>query len=146
MQYLKERTRFLNRLDFVNKAIFLLGDSTGLTKEEMISLEYGDFIESISDYIVDKPVCPCVINELYDHMRTLDYLVGEWYITNPRTGKKLYVFNSSESTLAILDYLKYDRKAYVSLKEPLFEFRNDNILSQNHILRILNEIGQGDTE
>lgn len=140
MLHFREKINFLNQLEYVDKAVFLLAESSGMTIDEIIYLQYGDFVESISDYIVGESLCPCLISELFDHMQSLEYMVGEWYITNPKTWEKRYAFNSSESTCSILDYLNFSRDPYISLKEPLFDCNYDDIFSRSDILRVFEEI------
>jgi site-specific recombinase XerD len=116
-----------------DKAIILLHMSSGMEATELRYLTYGDFINSIEEYIDLKPEERFNVNKIADKLFKMDGVVGTWKIEKSRT-KKLYVtFNSPESTNAILSYLmdrERKNKPIKSLKDPLF------VNSQNQALNV----------
>lgn len=139
MQHFKEGRNFINQLGQMEKAIYLLMDSSGMTMDQVIGLEFSDFWESISVY-TGEPLCPFDINEKYDPMDPHVYLVGTWHITNPKTGEEQIVNNSTESTIAILDYLQPFEEDNFWLYGPLFVDENCNEISKEYIIGIFNKI------
>ncbi len=116
-----------------DKAIILLHMSSGMEATELRYLTYGDFINSIEEYIDLKPEERFNVNKIADKLFKMDEVVGTWKIEKNRTGKPYVTFNSPESTKAILSYLidrERKNKPIKSLKDPLF------VNSQNQALNV----------
>lgn len=115
-----------------DKAIILLHLSSGMEATELRSLTYGDFINSIEEYIDLKPEEFLNVKKIADTVLKIDDLVGTWKIEKHRTEKDYVTFNTPESTKAILNYLidrERKNKPIKSLKDPLF------VNSQNQSLK-----------
>jgi integrase len=115
-----------------DKAIILLHSSSGMEATELRSLTYGDFINSIDEYIDLKPEELLNVKKIADIVLKIDDLVGTWKIEKHRTEKDYVTFNTPESTKAILNYLidrERKNKPIKSLKDPLF------VNSQNQSLK-----------
>jgi integrase len=115
-----------------DKAIILLHLSSGMEATELRYLTYGDFINSIDDYIDLKPEELLNVKKIADIVLKIDDLIGTWKIEKHRTGKDYVTFNTPESTKAILNYLidrERKNKPIKSLKDPLF------VNSQNQSLK-----------
>lgn len=133
---------FINQLSLMEEAVFLLMDTSEISIDEVINLTYRDFLDSIYDYIIGEPLCPCEFSELYDHMQSYESIDGNWYITNPNTGESHYAFSSSGSMHAIMDYLKSTGHDFIHPDEPLFQCRYGGKISRYHILSIFDEIDE----
>ena len=106
-----------------DKAIILLHISSGMEATELRYLTYGDFINSVKDYINIKSEEIFNIEKIADILFKMDKIVGTWKIVKNRTGKPYVTFSTPESINAILSYLldrKRKNKAIKSLNEPLF--------------------------
>ncbi|EKQ55783.1 MAG: site-specific recombinase XerD [Methanobacterium sp. Maddingley MBC34] len=115
-----------------DKAIILLHLSSGMEATELRSLTYGDFINSIEEYIDLKPEEFLNVKKIADTVLKIDDLVGTWKIEKHRTKKDYVTFNTPESTKAILNYLidrERKNKPFKSVKDPLF------VNSQNQSLK-----------
>ena len=116
-----------------DKAIILLHMSSGMEATELRYLTYGDFVNSIEEYIDLKPEERFNVNKIADKLFKMDEVVGTWKIEKNRTKKHYVTFNSPESTKAILSYLidrERKNKPIKSLKDPLF------VNSQNQALNV----------
>jgi len=116
-----------------DKAIILLHMSSGIEATELRYLTYGDFINSVEEYIDLKPDEIFNIEKLADILFKMDEIVGTWKIRKNRTGKPYVTFNTPESIKAILSYLldrKRKNKVIKSRKDPLF------VNSQNQALNV----------
>ena len=106
-----------------DKAIILLHISSGMEATELRHLTYGDFINSIEEYIDLKSEEIFDIENIADILFKMDEIVSTWKIEKNRTGKSYVTFSTPESIKAILSYLldrKRKNKAIKSLNEPLF--------------------------
>lgn len=115
-----------------DKAIVLLHLSSGMEATELRFLTYGDFINSIEEYIDFKPEELLNVRKIADSLLKMDDLVGTWKIEKHRTEKAYVTFNTPESTKAILSYLidrERKNKTIKSLNVPLF------VNSQNQALK-----------
>ncbi len=116
-----------------DKAVILLHMSSGMEATELRYLTYGDFINSIAEYIDLKPQEKFKIKKIENKLSNMDKILGTWKIEKNRTKKPYVTFNSPESTKAILSYLidrKRKNKPIKSLKDPLF------VNSQNQALNV----------
>jgi site-specific recombinase XerD len=115
-----------------DKAIILIHLSSGMEATELRYLTYGDFINSIDEYIDLKPEELLNIKKIADILLKIEDPVGIWKIEKHRTKKDYVTFNTPESTKAILNYLidrERKNKPIKSLKDPLF------VNSQNQFLK-----------
>jgi site-specific recombinase XerD len=115
-----------------DKAIILLHLSSGMEATELRYLTYGDFINSIEEYIDLEPEELFNIKKIADNLLKIDKIIGTWKIDKNRTGKPYVTFNTPESTQAILSYLidrERKNKPFKSIKDPLF------VNSQNQALQ-----------
>ncbi len=116
-----------------DKAIILLHLSSGMEATELRYLTYGDFINSIEEYIDLNSEDKFNVNEIANKLSKIDTVVGTWKIEKNRIRKPYVTFNSPESTKAILSYLidrERKNKPIKSLKDPLF------VNSQNRALNV----------
>ena len=116
-----------------DKAIILLHMSSGMEATELRHLTYGDFINSIKEYIDIKSEDKFNVNKIADKLFKMAETVGIWKIKKNRTKRPYVTFNSPESTKAILSYLidrKRKNKPIKSLKDPLF------VNSENQALNV----------
>ncbi|MGB9937248.1 MAG: tyrosine-type recombinase/integrase [Methanobacterium sp.] len=116
-----------------DKAVILLHLSSGMEATELRHLTYGDFINSIEEYIDLDDSDKFNINKIADKLFKMDKLVGTWKIEKNRTSKHYVTFNSPESTRAILSYLmdrQRKNKPIKSLKDSLF------VNSQNQVINV----------
>ena len=107
--------------------------SSGMEATELRHLTYGDFVNSIEEYIDLKPEEIFNVKKIEDKLLKMDEIVGTWKIEKNRTKKPYVTFNSPESTKAILSYLidrERKNKPIKSLKDPLF------VNSQNQALNV----------
>jgi site-specific recombinase XerD len=115
-----------------DKAIILLYMSSGMEAAELRHLTYGDFLNSIQEYIDLKPEEKFDLKKIENKLLKMDQIVGTWKIEKIRTGKSYVTFNSPESTIAIIRYLN-DRerknKSITSMKDPLFVNSQNKSLS-----------------
>jgi site-specific recombinase XerD len=115
-----------------DKAIILIHLSSGMEATELRYLTYGDFINSIDEYIDLKPEELLNIKKIADILLKIEDPIGTWKIEKHRTKKDYVTFNTPESTKAILNYLidrERKNKPIQSLKDPLF------VNSQNQFLK-----------
>lgn len=115
-----------------DKAIILLHLSSGMEARELRCLTYGDFINSISEY-VDLNQGLLNFRKVADELFNIDNLVGTWKIKKGRTGRSYVTFNSHESSFAILNYLmdrERNNKYVHSLNDPLFVNSKNQALSK----------------
>jgi hypothetical protein len=90
---------------------------------ELRYLTYGDFVNSIEEYIDLRPEERFNVKKIEEKLFKMDEVVGTWKIEKNRTLKHYVTFNSPESTKAILSYLidrERKNKPIKSLKDPLF--------------------------
>lgn len=116
-----------------DKAIILLHMSSGMEATELRKLTFGDFIESVKDYVDLKPEDYLNISKLREELVKINEPVGTWKINKTRTNKKYVTFNTPESVNAILHYLidrERTNKMIKSLKDPLF------VNSQNKAMNV----------
>jgi integrase len=116
-----------------DKAIILLHMSSGMEANELRHLSYGDFLNSIEEYVDIKPEEVFNIKKIEDKLNKMDQIVGTWKIEKNRTKRPYVTFNTPESTRAILSYLidrERKNKPITSLEDPLF------VNSQNQALNI----------
>lgn len=116
-----------------DKAIILLHMTSGMEATELRYLSYGDFLNSIEEYVDLKPEERFNVKKIEDKIFKMDEVIGTWKIEKNRTGKPYVTFNSPESTKAILTYLidrERKNKLIKSLKDPLF------VNSQNQALNV----------
>lgn len=116
-----------------DKAIILLHVSSGMEATELRHLTYGDFINSIEEYIDLESEDKFDINKIANNLFMMNEIVGTWKIEKNRTETPYVTFNSPESTKAILSYLidrERKNKPVKSLRDPLF------VNSQNQALNV----------
>ncbi|WJI10109.1 hypothetical protein FGU46_08405 [Methanobacterium sp. CWC-01] len=129
LDQIKEALELSNLRD---KAIILLHLSSGMEATELRCLTYGDFINSITEYLDLEPEELFNVKKIANKLLKIDEIVGTWKIEKNRTGKPYVTFNTPESTKAIISYLidrKRKNKDIKSLNDPLF------VNSQNHALK-----------
>lgn len=129
LDQVKEALELSNLRD---KAIILLHLSSGMEATELRCLTYGDFINSIAEYIDLEPEEFFNVKKIADKLLKIDGIVGTWKIEKHRTDKPYVTFNTPESTKAILSYLidrERKNKVIKSLNDPLF------VNSQNMALK-----------
>jgi len=127
---IKEALELSNLRD---KAIILLHLTSGMEATELRYLNYGDFINSIEEYINLNFEDKFNVNKIANKLFKMDKVIGAWKIEKKRTFKPYVTFNSPESTKAILSYLidrERKNKPIKSLKDPLF------VNSQNQALNV----------
>ncbi|BDZ69560.1 tyrosine-type recombinase/integrase [Methanobacterium petrolearium] len=115
-----------------DKAMILLHLSSGMEARELRLLTYGDFINSISEYM-DLNQGVLNFRKVADELFKMDTLVGTWKIKKIRTGRSYVTFNSHESSLAILNYLidrERNNKSVQSLDDPLFVNSKNQAISK----------------
>lgn len=128
--HIKEALELSNLRD---RAIILLHMSSGMEATELRHLTYGDFINSIEEFINLNPQDRFNVNKIADELSKMDKVVGTWKIEKNRTQKPYVTFNSPESTNAILSYLidrERKNKPIKSNDDPLF------VNSQNEALNV----------
>jgi site-specific recombinase XerD len=116
-----------------DKAIILFHISSGIEANELRHLTYGDFLNSIKEYMDLKPEEIFNIKKIEDKLNKKDQIVGTWKIEKNRTKRPYVTFNTPESTRAILSYLidrERKNKPIKSLEDPLF------VNSQNQALNV----------
>ena len=116
-----------------DKAIILLHISSGIEATELRLLTYGDFLESIDEYIDLEPDEKFNLKKIEHKLFNMEQIVGTWKIEKNRTGKPYVTFNSPESTKAILSYLidrERKNKPIKTINDPLF------VNSQNQPLTV----------
>jgi site-specific recombinase XerD len=116
-----------------DKAIILFHMSSGIEANELRHLTYGDFLNSIKEYMDLKPEEVFNIKKIEDKLNKKDQIVGIWKIEKNRTKRPYVTFNTPESTWAILSYLidrERKNKPIKSLEGPLF------VNSQNQALNV----------
>jgi site-specific recombinase XerD len=129
LDQIKEALELSNLRD---KAIILLHLSSGMEATDLRCLTYGDFINSIAEYLDLEPEELFNVKKIANKLLKIDEIVGTWKIEKNRTGKPYVTFNTPESTKAILSYLidrKRKNKDIKSLEDPLF------VNSQNQALK-----------
>lgn len=129
LDQIKEALELSNLRD---KAIILLHLSSGMEATDLRCLTYGDFINSITEYLDLEPEELFNVKKIANKLLKIDEIVGTWKIEKNRTGKPYVTFNTPESTKAIISYLidrKRKNKDIKSLNDPLF------VNSQNHALK-----------
>lgn len=139
---IQEALKYSNLRD---KAIILLHMSSGMETTELRKLTYGDFIESVKEYIDLKPKDYLNITKISEELLKEDAPIGTWKIKKNRINKIYVTFNSPESIEAILNYLR-DRerknKPIKSLKDPLFvnsQNKSMNVSVHSSIFKRVNE-------
>lgn len=119
-EQLQEALKYSNLRD---KAIILLHMSSGMEATEVRKLTYGNFLDSIREYVDIKPKDYFNISELNEKLQQEKTPIGTWKIKKNRTNKYYITFNNPESINAILDYMmdrERKNKPIRSLKDPLF--------------------------
>ncbi|RJS48412.1 MAG: hypothetical protein CIT03_08090 [Methanobacterium sp.] len=115
-----------------DKAIILLHTSSGMEATELRNLTYGDFINSIREYLDLKQEDEFKVRYIADELCKRNETIGTWKIKKYRTGRNYVTFNTPECTRAILSYL-IDRnrknKPVKSLNDPLFVNSSNNALN-----------------
>lgn len=127
---IKEALELSNLRD---KAIILLHLSSGMEATELRYLTYGNFIDSIEEYVNLNSENKFDVTKIADKLFKMDKIVGTWKIEKKRTLKPYVTFNSPESTKAILSYLidrERKNKHIKSNDDPLF------VNSQNKVLNV----------
>lgn len=127
---IKEALELSNLRD---KAIILLHLSSGMEATELRYLTYGNFIDSIEEYVNLNYENKFDVSKIADKLFKMDKIVGTWKIEKKRTLKPYVTFNSPESTKAILSYLidrERKNKHIKSNDDPLF------VNSQNKALNV----------
>ena len=117
-----------------DKAIILMHLSSGMEATEIRNLTYGNFINSIEEYVDLNHADKFNINKIADKLFKEDQIVGTWKIEKHRTGKIYVTFNNPESTKTILSYLidrERNNKTIKSLKDPLFVNSKNQALNKS---------------
>lgn len=93
------------------------------------------------------PVDVVVKNALRKYMGERDESkVDKWIriitelVESAETGKKVLRYNTTQSTLAILDYLKSSGQEFIYPDEPLFQCKYGGKILKYHIMNIFDEI------
>lgn len=97
-----------------NKAIILLGISSGMGSAELRSLKVSDYFKAHNVNIDENTDILEVIRDKIDESH-----VPTWHIKRIKTGMPYYTFSSPESNKAINNYLKYKLKKYKEYWEKL---------------------------
>lgn len=127
---IKESLELSNLRD---KAIILLHISSGMEATELRNLTYGDFINSIGEYVDLDYEDQFNVNKISHTLSKIDKIIGTWKIKKHRTKRSYVTFSTPETTKAILSYLmdrERKNKLVKSLKDPLF------VNSQNQALNV----------
>ena len=128
------------------RAIIELMVSSGMSTSDIIKLNFRDFLQSIVGYLdmdaVDSQSESCVY-QIAEYLERADDLIGVWYLERPKTGRRYFTFNTSESTESLVDYLIdiQNIQGLISLNDPLFTDGYGNRLSKTDISNILRKIG-----
>ena len=106
-----------------DKAIILLHFTSSMGAIELRYLTYGDFINSINEYLDLNDEEKLDISMVVSELDKIEDAVGTWNIKKIKSGIDYTTFNSPESTHAILDYLierEMNNKPVKSFEDPLF--------------------------
>lgn len=106
-----------------DKAIILLHFTSGMGAIELRYLTYGDFIDSIDEYLDLSPEEKLDLSKIASKLDKRKDIIGTWHIKKIKTGITYITFNTPESTRAILDYLmdrEMNNKLIKSFEDPLF--------------------------
>lgn len=106
-----------------DKAIILLHFTSGMGAIELRYLTYGDFIDSIDEYLDLSPEEKLDLPKIASKLDKRKDIIGTWHIKKIKTGITYITFNTPESTRAILDYLmdrEMNNKLIKSFEDPLF--------------------------
>lgn len=106
-----------------DKAIILLHFTSGMGAIELRYLTYGDFIDSIDEYLDLSPEKKLDLSKIASKLDKRKDIIGTWHIKKIKTGITYITFNTPESTRAILDYLmdrEMNNKLIKSFEDPLF--------------------------
>lgn len=106
-----------------DKAIILLHFTSSMGAIELRYLTYGDFINSIEEYLDLNDEEKLNISKVASKLEKVEYAIGTWKIKKIKSGIDYTTFNSPESTHAILDYLmerEMNNKPVKSFEDPLF--------------------------
>lgn len=120
LDHIREAVKVCNIRD---KAILLLMLSSGMGSGEIRHLKYGDFINSVEEYLQLSDEDKLNIPKIAFELRKIDDVIGTWKIHRFKTGMPYITFNSPESTQAIVDYLvqrENNNRAVEKLEDPLF--------------------------
>ena len=126
LDHIREIVKICNRK---YTAIFTLMLSSGMGAGEVLSLKYGDFLNSINEYLeipINKMVDVEVLKDKLSEMIMQDVLiVGTWNVRRKKTNMDYVTFSSPESIKYILEYLIQSPPE--NLESPLFRIaRNKN--------------------
>ena len=104
------------------KAIILLMSCSGMGSAELRSLSYHDLLISLHEYIEIPEKTFVSVDDLIhlveEKQKDNSLIVPCWKISRIKTGTPIITFCTSESLVAILDYLKIDPP--LQLESPLF--------------------------
>lgn len=106
-----------------DKAIILLHFSSGMGAIELRHLTYGDFINSVDEYLDLDNREKLNILKVVSELEKQEDVVGTWQIKKIKSGISYVTFNSPESIQAILDYLldrERSNKPIKTFEDPLF--------------------------
>lgn len=117
--HVKKALEVINKRD---EAIILLQFTSGISPKILRNLTYGDFINAMDDYLNIPENKVLNIKNIVNILSKKHELIGKWVIRK-KTGEIFYTFNTTESSLAIMDYLmqrQISSKPVKNLKDPLF--------------------------
>jgi site-specific recombinase XerD len=106
-----------------DKAIILLHFASGMGAIELRYLTYGDFIDSVEEYLNLNPDEKLNLSKVISELDKRKDIIGTWQIKKIKSGIDYITFNTPESTQAILDYLadrEMNNKLIKSFEDPLF--------------------------
>ncbi len=106
-----------------DKAIILLHFTSGMGAIELRYLTYGDFIDSVDEYLDLNEDDKLDVSKVISNLDKRNDTIGTWQIKKIKSGINYVTFNTPESTQAILDYLKdreMNNKLVKSFEDPLF--------------------------
>lgn len=124
-----EDLRFtLNNTNLRTQAIILLMCSSGLSKLDIRCISYNDFLKSISDYYKPSKQYLFDMGELIKNLEGKE-VVGTWVGKREKPPHIKYItFHTSETSKAILNYLKTDPPK--SLDDCLFRYKGRQITEE----------------
>lgn len=142
IDHVREAVKVSNIRD---KAILLLMLSSGMGSGEIRHLKYGDFINSVAEYVDLLDEDKLNIVKVAFELRKIDDPIGLWKIKRYKTGMPYMTFNSPESVQAIVDYLvqrENNNKGLKSVDDPLFVSSHRTQISSQGLVFIFRRINE----
>ncbi len=124
--HIRKALKYSNLRD---KAIILLQFSSGMSGGAVRNLTYGQFYNSIDEYIKFYGKEVFDTDRIYYYLKNRDDIIGIWNLVHINSGFDYLTCNSSESNKAIIDYLRERNNVNPinSFDDPLFIANGDKI-------------------